>query len=226
MKKTLVLLGLALAVTLGFCGCGNETEKSEETFEKNALSHLMKSFVKIEEKNCYIGKYEVTQEQWEAVMGHNPAHFKGADRPVENVSWNDAMEFCKKLNDLGLAPVGWKFTLPKESQWEFAARAWNKSKRYEYSGSNDINDVAWYEWNSGDQTHPVGEKLPNDLGLYDMSGNVMEWCLDDYYGSYRVVCGGGWDSHEINCRVASRPKFDPGYRNRDLGFRLALVPVQ
>ena len=193
-------------------------------------------------KPFYIGKYEVTQAQWKVVMGNNPSHFKGDNRPVENVSWNGAMEFCKKLNDLGLAPAGYKFSLPTEAQWEFAARGGNLSKGYEYSGSNDINEVAWYTDNFGSQTHDVGGKKPNELGLYDMSGNVLEWCLDWYddysnsavtdpqgpqRGSYRVMRGGSWLNVAFGCRVASRSFRNPDYRrSSDGGFRLALVPVQ
>ena len=193
-------------------------------------------------KPFYIGKYEVTQAQWQYVMGNDPARFKGADRPVEKVSWNDAMAFCKKLNDYGYAPRGYKFTLPTEAQWEFAARGGNKSKGYEYSGSNDIKEVAWYDDNSGGQTHPIGEKKPNELGLYDMSGNVWEWCLDIYGGygdkkevtdptgpqdgSLPVIRGGGWDYYAAGCRVAFRHYGNPGSRYYYYGFRLALVPVQ
>lgn len=202
-------------------------EKAEKEVFRNALPHLIKSFVKIEERDYYIGKYEVTQVQWRAVMGNNPAYFKGTtDRPVEQISWHGAMEFCKKLNDMGLAPAGYKFSLPTEAQWEYAARGGNKSKGYEYSGSNDINEVAWYDDNSGRQTHPVGEKKPNELGLYDMSGNVWEWCLDTYYGSGRIVRGGDWDDLARYCRVAYRDDGSAVIRGRTDGFRLALVPVQ
>ena len=199
-------------------------EKAEKEAAKNVLPYLIKSFVKIEEKNYYIAKYEVTQAQWRAVMGNNPAKYKGADRPVEQVSWNDAMEFCKKLNDMGLAPAGYQFSLPTDAQWEYAARGGNKSKGYEYSGSNDIKEVAWYDDNS-DATHDVGTKKPNELGLYDMSGNVWEWCLDAR-GSHRVLRGGGWSNYADRCRVAFRHDLNPDYRSYVFGFRLALVPVQ
>ena len=205
-------------------------EKAEKEACKKALSNLVKSFVKIEEKNYYIGKYEVTQAQWKAVMGNNPAHFKGADRPVECVSWDNAMHFCDELNDMGLAPAGYEFSLPTRAQWEYAARGGNKSKGYEYSGSNDINEVAWWSKNSGGQTHPVGEKKPNELGLYDMSGNVWEWCLDAYRDFDRLCCvarGGSWDSGDCSCRVVSQVSkgafLSYDYR---VGFRLALVPAQ
>ncbi len=144
----------------------------------------------------YIGKFEVTQELWEAVMGSNPSYFKGSNLPVEQVSWDDCQTFIRKLNSL----TGKNFRLPTEAEWEYTARGGNRSKGYKYSGSNNISDVAWYWENSGDRvlsgewdydkiknnncrTHPVGMKSPNELGIYDMSGNVYEWC-QDWYGSY------------------------------------------
>ena len=150
-------------------------------------------------KDYYIGQYEVTQAQWNALMEANPSAFKGDDLPVEKVLWDEVMEFCRKLNESGKAPAGWKFTLPTEAQLEFAAKGGTKSKGYKYSGSDELEDVAWYNDNSGDvslkgrqqerdysilrqnnnnRTHPVGQKKPNELGLYDMNGNVKEMCLD------------------------------------------------
>ena len=132
-----------------------------------------------------IGKYEVTQEFWEAVMGNNPSHFKGPRRPVDSVSWYDCQEFISKLNSL----TGKDFKLPTEAQWEYAARGGKKSKGYKYSGSNFIQDIAWCRYNSGGETHDVGTKIPNELGLYDMTGNVGEWCADwieSLYNLYRV----------------------------------------
>ena len=192
-------------------------------------------------KDFYIGQTEVTQAQWKAVMGSNPSSFKGDDLPVESVSWNDAMEFCEKLNSTGKAPSGWKFTLPTETQWEYAARGGKKSKGYKYSGSDSIYEVAWCDNNSGSKTHPVGRKKANELGLYDMSGNVWEWCLDDWDsdssnltaeftrgndqgGSERVFRGGSWNFNASSCRSANRFISGPGYRFIGLGFRVALVP--
>ena len=192
-------------------------------------------------KDFYIGRTEVTQAQWKAVMGSNPSSFKGDDLPVEEVSWNDAMSFCEKLNAMGTAPSGWRFTLPTETQWEYAARGGNKSKGYKYSGSRTLDEVAWYYENSGSKTHPVAQKKANELGLYDMSGNVYEWCLDDWNGdsskqraeftrgndqggSERVRRGGGWYFSARFCRSAYRVSLDPGLRNYGLGFRVALVP--
>ena len=181
----------------------------------------------------YIGKYEVTQALWKAVMGSNPSHWKGDNLPVENVSWNDCQTFLRKLN----AMTGQNFRLPTEAEWEFSARGGNWSRGYQYSGSNVLSDVAWYYDNSGSKTHNVGTKAPNELGIYDMSGNVWEWCQDwkgSYIGSaqtnpkgpssgsYRVDRGGSWFNFAWSCRVACRYCHTPDYRYFDLGFRLAL----
>ena len=180
----------------------------------------------------HIGKYEVTQEEWQAVMGKNPSYFKGAKRPVEQVSWNDCQEFIRRLNAL----TGLNFMLPSEAQWEYAARGGNMSKGYKYSGSDTIDNVAWYSSNSGSETYPVGQKQPNELGLYDMSGNVWEWCSDAWYsydsssatdpkhkgdtGSYRVYRGGCWNDTARRCRVSFRYDGSPDYSSYDLGLRL------
>ncbi|MGM9691821.1 MAG: SUMF1/EgtB/PvdO family nonheme iron enzyme [Alloprevotella sp.] len=184
--------------------------------------------------NYYIGKTEVTQELWQAVMGSNPSYssFKGAKNPVNNVSWNDCQDFIRKLNSL----TGGSFRLPTEAEWEFAARGGNKSRGYKYSGSDNLGSVAWYEDNSGSEVHPVGSKMPNELGLYDMSGNVWEWCAD-WYGSYssssqtnpagpssgsgRVKRGGSWNGSAAGCRVAGRGDGAPAISGNDLGLRLA-----
>ena len=192
-------------------------------------------------KDFYLGRTEVTQAQWIAVMGNNPSIFKGDDLPVEQVSWNDAMEFCEKLNDSGKAPRGWKFTLPTETQWEYAARGGKKSKGSKYSGSDSIDEVAWYWDNADKKTYPVGQKKANELGLYDMSGNVWEWCLDDWNrdsseltaeftrgndrsGSIHACRGGSWVSSASHCRSARWDFDDLGYRDNYLGIRVALVP--
>ncbi len=196
-----------------------------------------------------IGKYEVTQAQWQAVMGSNPSHFKdcGSRCPVEKVSWNDVQEFIKKLNRM----TGKTFRLPSEAEWEYAARG-RRSDGYKYAGSDNIESVAWYTKNSYDKgkshpdygTHTVGTKSPNELGLYDMSGNVWEWCSDwydeNYYKnsprnnpqgpsstqSFRVLRGGSWAAFNINCRVADRFRVRPvnNYSLYDVGFRLAQTP--
>ncbi|MBP7652293.1 formylglycine-generating enzyme family protein [Candidatus Dependentiae bacterium] len=179
----------------------------------------------------YIGKYEVTQEQWEAVMGENHSEFKGNNLPVEQVSWEDCQEFIEKINEI----TGMKLRLPTEAEWEYAAKG---GQEYEYSGSDDLDEVGWYSSNSGNRTNSVGQKRSNGYGLYDMSGNVCEWCQDwyqeDYYsnsltdnpngpqfGSGRVLRGGGWyDGGDDYCRVASRDGNGPSYRGSNYGFRL------
>ncbi len=180
-----------------------------------------------------IGRYEVTQEEWETVMGSNPSYFKGKNRPVEMVSWKDCQDFIKKLNQL----TGMSFRLPTEAEWEYAARGGSKSHSYKYSGGNDIGSVAWYWDNSSNKTHEVGQKQSNELGLYDMSGNVKEWCFDwkgDYLssslanpkgpssGSDRVNRGGSRSLNAGFCSVFYRDGYAPSYRNSDLGLRLAL----
>lgn len=183
----------------------------------------------------YIGKFEVTQELWEAVMGTNPSDSKAFDLPVESVSWNDAQEFCAELSRM----TGRRFRLPTEAEWEYAARGGKKSTNVKYSGSSNVDDVAWYTDNSGSQTHPVGKLLPNELGIYDMSGNVWEWC-QDWFGNYgsasqtdpigpvsgsaRVLRGGGWrDLVGLFCRVSFRDSYDPDYGLNRYGFRIVLV---
>ena len=184
--------------------------------------------------NYHIGKTEVTQELWQAVMGSNPSYsgFKGAKNPVNNVSWNDCQEFISKLNRL----TGGRFRLPTEAEWEYAARGGNKSRGYKYSGSDYLGRVAWYEDNSDSKVHPVGSKSPNELGLYDMSGNVREWC-SDWYDSYlsspqtnptgpssgnnRMGRGGSWDHNATRCRVANRGGSAPAFSSGSLGLRLA-----
>ena len=181
-----------------------------------------------------IGKFEVTQKLWKTVMGDNPSLSKGDNLPVETVSWEDTQEFITKLN----AATGKKFRLPTEAEWEYVARGGNKSKGYKYCGSNDIDAVAWYVDNSESKTHTVGTKAANELGIYDMSGNVLEWCNDwyDVYttdtqtdpqgavsGSDSVLRGGGWGSRSQGCRVSFRHKYTPGYHFSGYGFRLSLV---
>ena len=183
--------------------------------------------------NYYLGKTEVTQALWKAVMGSNPSYFKGDNKPVEEVSWDDCQKFISKLN----AATGKHFRLPTEAEWEFAARGGNNSRHYQYSGSNTLNDVGWYTDNSSNTTHDVASKQANELGLYDMSGNVWEWCSDWYgsyssntqydpagptSGSYRVYRGGSWIDRAGLCRSSRRFNFTPGGLGLNLGLRLAL----
>jgi formylglycine-generating enzyme required for sulfatase activity len=204
-------------------GCTSEQGSDCISDEKPAHQVTLNSF--------YVGRYEVTQAQWRAVMGSNPSRFKGDNLPVEQVSWNDVQDFIRKLN----AQTGKRYQLPTEAEWEYAARGGNKSRGYKYSGSNTLGGVAWYSDNSNGVTHPVGQKSPNELGIYDMSGNVWEWCSDwdgaysasaqsnpvgDSSGSYRVNRGGGWYYDAVDCRVVFRGHNSPGLRGVALGFRL------
>jgi formylglycine-generating enzyme required for sulfatase activity len=211
-------------------GATSEQGSDAKDDEKPAHSVTLSSY--------YIGKYEVTQEEWTAIMGDNPSYIKGIRHPVEMVSWNDCQKFISRLN----AKTGRNFRLPTEAEWEFAARGGNSSQGYKYSGSNFIDNVAWYGDNSGNSTHEVGTKASNELGLYDMSGNVYEWCSDwygpyssssttnptgPYSGSNRVWRGGsfgsGWGTSSNYCRVTIRGKGSPDFPNGlDVGFRLAL----
>ncbi|AEE48356.1 SUMF1/EgtB/PvdO family nonheme iron enzyme [Haliscomenobacter hydrossis] len=184
-----------------------------------------------------IGKHEVTQAQWRAVMGSDPPEldFKGCDQcPVERVSWNDVQEFLRKLN----SKTGKQYRLPTEAEWEYAARGGNQSRGYKYAGGNLLIEVAWFTENSDSKTHLVAQKKANELGLYDMSGNVWEWCQDRYgenysrraqtnptgaaLGSYRIYRGGGWGFYAGRCRVSFRHRDVPTFRSNGLGFRLAL----
>ena len=198
----------------------------------------------------WIGQYEVTQAQYQAVMGTNPSHFKGADLPVEQVSWFDAKEFCKKLTErekaAGRLPAGYEYTLPTEAQWEFACRGWtltalnNEKNLSDEEECPEVDEAGWYEFNSN-MTQPVGKKQANNFGLFDMHGNVCEWCLDwfdDYptgataadptgpdTGTERVHRGGCWYYEANECRSAFRNCMDPNDEDRTIGFRVVLSPV-
>lgn len=175
----------------------------------------------------YIGKTEVTQALWKAVMGENPSWFKGNNLPVENVSWSDCQDFIKRLNSL----TGKRFRLPTEAEWEYAARGGNRSHGFTFSGSEKIDSVAWYCADTNGGTHPVGQKYYNELGIYDMSGNVGEWTSDfgsNNYSSPRdsehpVIRGGGWSDCVPYCRVTDRfVFFSPKNSHNNVGLRLAL----
>jgi formylglycine-generating enzyme required for sulfatase activity len=183
----------------------------------------------------YIGRYEVTQKEWGEVMGNSPSAFKGADMPVEQVSWDDIQIFLRRLNE----KTGKNYSLPTEAQWEYAAKG---GDYFVYSGSESVEEVAWYAENSGNTTHPVGQKKANGYGLYDMNGNVWEWCQDeyneDYYqecknkgvvtnliyqgsGSNHVSRGGSWLCLAAYCTSALRRYYAPSHNYEDLGFRLS-----
>jgi formylglycine-generating enzyme required for sulfatase activity len=184
----------------------------------------------------YIGKFEITQLQYDSIMGKNPSHHKNCpDCPVEEVSWNDAQAFCKKLSALS----GSTYRLPTEAEWEYAARGGKKMKDLIYSGSDHIDEVAWYNGNALGTTAPVGGKQPNKLGLYDMSGNVAEWCSDWYSDAYyrlnlggnpqgpengreKVIRGGSWDFVESYCSTTYRLWNGPSYKNGYTGFRVVM----
>ena len=208
---------------------GATAEQGSDAYTVEKPAHLVTL------STYYMGETEVTQELWEAVMGSNPSKFKGSRRPVEYVSWEDCQDFIRRLNQR----TGRNFRLPTEAEWEYAARGGNKSYGYKYAGGSSSGDVAWYYGNSGNQTHDVATKRANELGLYDMSGNVWEWCQDwyseSYYssssqtnptgpssGSFRVYRGGSWYDNARSCRVSYRNRSTPASRNFILGLRLAL----
>jgi len=205
-----------------YMGTTNEISSSNKV---DMLKH------KVSVSGFLIGRYEVTQEEWQAVMGSNPSYFVGKRRPVEQISWDDCQLFIKKLNAL----TGYNFRLPTEAEWEYAARGGGSSTN-EYPGSNIIDDIAWFDENSNGKTHIVGQKEPNELDLYDIGGNVAEWCQDWYgiydkdiqtnpigpsNGSLRCVRGGDWNSDSKYCRISNRNCHTPQYTSYSLGFRLA-----
>ena len=230
-KKIFTVNGVSfkmIAVQGGIFTMGATSEQgSEEPFYDEIPAH------QVILSNYMIGETEVTQELWQAVMGSNPSYFQGKQNPVEQVSWDVCQEFVKKLNQM----TGMQFRLPTEAEWEYAARGGNKSRGYRYAGNNNLDEVAWHDKNSGRRTHPIKQKQANELGLYDMSGNVMEWC-QDWYGNYsssaqtnpkgpasgsrRVYRGGGWCLNAGRCRVSFRYGNTPTLRLNSLGFRLAL----
>jgi len=193
-------------------------------------------------RGFWMGRFDVTQRQWQALMGSNPSHFKdqGGDAPVENVSWDDAAAFCRAVNlrekAEGRLPEGYEYRLPTEAEWEYACRAGTTGA---YAGDGVMDDMGWYARNSGMHTHPVGQKLPNAWGLFDMEGNVWQWCLDWFgpypggvetdpagptSGSSRVYRGGCWFVVAEHCRSAFRFASLPVLRDYYLGFRIALAP--
>jgi formylglycine-generating enzyme required for sulfatase activity len=248
---------------------GATKDKSHPNYDPEAASNETPHEVTLD--SFLMGKYPVTQRLWVAVMGENPSHFQenGEERPIENVSWYNAVVFCNRLSQItgrkpfylnkqddifGLKNKAWElpnegevrcdpdangYRLPTEAQWEYAARGGNPSP-HRFAGSDALGSVGWYSQNSGNGTHPVGLLIPNEFGLYDLSGNVWEWCAD-WYGSYektpkpnptgpkqgghRVLRGGGWHFSPRLCPASFRFHFRPGGRNNVFGFRLALQSV-
>ena len=196
----------------------------------------------------FMAETETTQSLWKAVMGYNnnPSQWKGEQLPVENVSWSDCKQFLSRLNELAASqlPQGFRFSLPSEAQWEYAARGGQYSSGSMYSGGNSLTTLAWFALNSYGRTHNVKGKAPNELGIYDMSGNVSEWCRDTYSPTFysdnsnwrnplntsaiegRVMRGGSWGEEATNCRVSFRSEFGWSDRDIDCGFRLALIRVK
>lgn len=252
-KATLVLLSLALTTAISaqnitvnangvsfemvpveggtFWMGAQKTDPSGQNYDPNASSNESPVH-QVTLDSYYIGQTEVTEALWEAVMGNNPSYFYGDNHPVEQVSWEDCQTFLNTLNEL----TGFTFRLPTEAEWEFAARGGNNSQGYYYSGSNTASNVAWYFSVSGWLTHDVATLQPNELGVYDMSGNVWEWCsdwMDDYpstpqvnpqgpdAGAGRVARGGSWMDEEALCTVTSRAAYNQDNAGLFLGLRLA-----
>jgi len=206
------------------------------TAEQDNCDDDEKPVAEVRVDGFWISKYEVTQKQWQEVMGTNPSRFDDCEEcPVERVSWEDVQAFLKKLN----RQTGRNYRLPTEAEWEYAARGGAQSRGYLYAGSDNLGEVAWYDGNSGSETHPVGKKKPNELGLYDMSGNVWEWCQDVWHDNYegaptdgsawlqggeqarRVLRGGSWNYGTGYCRVANRDRYAASVTLGIDGFRLA-----
>ena len=216
-------------VSGGTFAMGATSEQGTDVASDENPSHLVTL------SSYYVSETEVTQALWKRVMGGNPSHFKGDNLPVEQVTWEECQEFISRLNDL----TGRQYRLLTEAEWEFAARGGNKSKHYKYAGGSTVGNVAWYSGNSSNTAHAVKLKTKNELGIYDMSGNVAEWC-QDVYGAYsadnqrnpvgpnpdgavatRVVRGGAWDGAAGTCRVSSRASRSQDYSDSHIGLRLA-----
>lgn len=205
----------------GIFDMGSNSDKNSDEYPAHSVTV----------SDFYIGKYEVTQRQYQAIMGTNPSKSNvGENYPVEYVCWDEAQSFIKELNK----KTGKEYRLPTEAEWEYAARSGKKSRNYNYSGSNTVSDVAWLYDNSSSKTHSIGSKKANELGIYDMSGNVWEWCEDwhkrypnnvdvnDYTGIYRIYRGGSLYKDATSCRVAYRAYATYRRRYTDIGFRLSL----
>ena len=236
-------IGMKLVLTPKGTFMMGSPESEEARFEDETQHEVTIS------KDYYLGVHEVTQAQYEKVMGTKPSYFQGdeikgssTNNPVESVSWLDAVEFCKKLSDLPEEKAaGRVYRLPTEAEWEYACRAGSKSAYSFGESSKSLGDYAWFDGNSNNQTHPVGEKKANAWGLYDMHGNVWEWCSDWYgeypngavsdpvgprprKGSHRVIRGGSWCHEAAYCRSAYRYRYVPQDQDDLFGFRVALRP--
>lgn len=239
-KESFTVMGVTFTMVHVEGGTFTMGETKEQGY---SIDGLNRPIHKVTVSSFYLCNYPVTQELWQAVMGSNPSHFRGeVKHPVESVTWGDCQDFIKRLNAL----TGKAFRLPTEAEWEFAARGGNKSKGYRFAGSDSCDDVAWYVGNSGEKawygqknkgTKPVGLKMPNELGLFDMSGNVYEWCqdwYDDYSpkeqnnptgpkeGEFKIYRGGSWKSEKFLCKNSSRQSDFPSRFDYIIGFRLAL----
>jgi len=241
MKRTRLQfsMGLMLIVTfvasIGVWGgvCWQDALKRPYDFPNEHPAHLVTLT-----QPFYMGKFAVTQEQYQAVTGATPSHLKGKDNPVEQVSWDDAQAFCKKLTEQTKQAV----RLPTEAEWEYACRAGTTTTYHSGDSEADLARVAWYYGNSKNTTHPVGQKEANIFGLYDMHGNIWQWCQDwygeDYYGksetenpqgpdqgAVRLLRGGSWFFNLVYCRSAYRLRHYPVLRSNNVGFRIVLVPA-
>lgn len=226
----LKLINDMVLVEGGIFMMGATPEQEDDAWELEFPAHQVKL------SSFYLCRVEVTQALWEAVMGSNPSAAQGWNKPVEMVSWDDCSKFITRLNEI----TGITFRLPTEAEWEYAARGGNRGSKCMYAGSNELEKVAWYNENSEETTHPVGGKQPNELGLYDMSGNVWEWCVDwqnfysddiqinpvgDYKSQGRVMRGGCWKQGETLCRVSFRGVSAPEMRTAECGLRLAATKL-
>lgn len=246
MKENKLTLAIVFSVALFFVSCNSPSKSIPKMTFVQGGQGLFGSTNnnaevdeypqrKVEIKSFYISTFEITQAEWMYIMDTNPSYFKGDNRPVECVSWYDVQEYIRELNKL----TGKTYRLPTELEWEYAARGGYHQQKYEFSGSSYCSLVGWWRKNSGRETSIVGEKLPNRLGLYDMTGNVHEWCANKYdsllykrkiitsfihepYPDEVTVKGGCWQSRKRYLRIANRNHIHPSTKNAGIGFRLAM----